>query len=147
MGWTVENNVYSFSADITIKAPVEQVYPVVRDVESYPEFLPDISSAREQGDEFILVYKAGPLDISVTSVFESETNSFIRFHLKDGPLKNMMGEWLFTPTGSGTKVTMRTSFEPKLTSRWFLRMTEKMLEYKTNNILSRFVERLESLTQ
>ena len=144
MGWEIADNTYTFTAEIDAAGPVERVYPVVFEVERYPEFIPDITAASIEGDTVTMIYKAGPLDVRVVSAFEYEPNAYVRFRLKEGPLKSLIGEWRFEPNGAGTRVTMSTAFEPKLASRWLLRMTEKMLEYKTNTIMKRFAERFEA---
>ena len=142
MPWTIRDGVYALELVERIGAPVEVVYDVVADVERYPEFVPDIQGARLTGDLAEMVYKMGPPDVRVATRFTWERPAFIRYTLADGPLRALEGEWRFTPEDGATCVRLTTRFEPSAAGRWLARMTQRMIEQKTEALLSAFRQRI-----
>lgn len=95
----------------------EQMYRLVNDVDSYPEFLPGCSGSRvlsassDQMTASVDVSKAG---ISKTFVTRNTLtdNQSINMQLVDGPFKKLSGGWRFTPLGEqACKVELNLDFE------------------------------------
>ncbi|MEA1064244.1 type II toxin-antitoxin system RatA family toxin [Erwinia sp. HR93] len=79
----------------------EQMYQLVNDVKSYPEFLPGCVGSRvldasaEQMTAAVDVSKAG-ISKTFTTRNVLTRNQSILMHLVDGPFKTLMGGWKFT---------------------------------------------------
>ena len=99
----------------TINAPVEQVYRVVADVASYPEFVPGVIAVRKEGDEVEMTVNLGPIEISWISKAVFQPNESIAIELVKGPFRRMDVRWEFTPQDEGTGIVYTTDYE---LSRW-----------------------------
>ncbi|AOM39229.1 type II toxin-antitoxin system RatA family toxin [Xenorhabdus hominickii] len=96
---------------------VEQMYKLVNDVTSYPDFLPGcvgsrvISSSNNEMTASVEVSKAGISKTFVTrnTLFDNES---INMQLVDGPFRKLMGGWSFTPLSEDAcKVELHLDFE------------------------------------
>ncbi len=97
----------------------EQVYGLVNDVESYPEFLPWCGGAEilEQGESFMVasvtIAKAGVRQTFVTRN-HLVPNQRIEMQLVEGPFQSLLGEWEFKALDTDAcKVLLDISFEMK----------------------------------
>lgn len=95
----------------------EQMYNLVNDVDSYPEFIPGCTGSR--------VLESGPtqmtaaVDVSKAGISKTFTtrntlssNQSILMHLVDGPFKKLIGGWTFTPLGQDAcKIEFQLDFE------------------------------------
>ncbi|POP41727.1 ubiquinone-binding protein [Superficieibacter electus] len=95
----------------------EQMYNLVNDVDSYPEFIPGCTGSR--------VLESGPtqmtaaVDVSKAGISKTFTtrntlnsNQSILMHLVDGPFKKLIGGWKFTPLGQDAcKIEFQLDFE------------------------------------
>ena len=98
-----------------------QLYRLVGDVESYPQFLPGCTSARVESREIlpegeILRAAVGFRVRGFSDRFASEnrmrTDRSIEMRLLEGPFKSLAGSWDFQALGeSGCKVSLRLSLE------------------------------------
>lgn len=84
----------------------EQMYALVNDIESYPEFLPWCKQATvhyKQADELkaSLVLAKGPLQRSLTTLNRMQPNQRIDMNYVDGPFKHCRGCWQFLPKADG----------------------------------------------
>lgn len=102
----------------------EQMFDLVNDVESYPQFLPWCSGTTllESTDTTmqasLMVAKAG-LKYSFTTRNEHERPGKIRIELVEGPFSSLSGVWLFQPlSDEACKVSLSLQFDfsGKLTS-------------------------------
>lgn len=79
----------------------EQMYQLVNDVKSYPDFLPGcvgsrvIESSPDQMTAAVDVSKAG-ISKTFTTRNTLTDNQRILMHLVDGPFKKLIGGWTFT---------------------------------------------------
>ena len=95
----------------------EQMFELVKDIESYPEFLPWCRAARilrrtEQGVIASLSIAKGKIQHSFTTEnLNALNNSQIEMRLVDGPFKQFHGFWRFEPIESGCKVALNLQFE------------------------------------
>ena len=79
----------------------EQMYQLVNDVKSYPQFLPGCTGSRVlestpgQMTAAVDVSKAG-ISKTFTTRNQLTSNQSILMHLVDGPFKKLIGGWKFT---------------------------------------------------
>lgn len=94
----------------------EQMFELVRDIESYPEFLPWCRAAKilrrtEQGVIATLSIAKGAIQHSFTTENLNELNREIEMRLVDGPFKQLHGFWRFEKVGTGCRVALNLRFE------------------------------------
>lgn len=94
-----------------------QMYSLVNDIESYPQFLPWCRSSRilarsdDQVKATIEMVK-GPMHRSFTTCNRLQAPEQIEMRLVSGPFKHLQGDWQFTTLREGTcKVALRLEFE------------------------------------
>jgi len=97
--------------------PARDMYQLVQDVNSYPEFLSWCTHAQvlEQTAELQLAR----LDVSIGGLKQSFTTrnrlvpgELLTLSLVDGPFRNLSGEWRFAAlTDTGSKVSLNLSFD------------------------------------
>ncbi|MEX5413342.1 type II toxin-antitoxin system RatA family toxin [Atlantibacter hermannii] len=95
----------------------EQMYQLVNDVKSYPEFLPGcvgsrvLESSATQMTAAVEVSKAG-ISKTFTTRNTLISNQSILMHLVDGPFKRLMGGWKFTPLSpEACRIEFQLDFE------------------------------------
>ncbi|NIF34697.1 type II toxin-antitoxin system RatA family toxin [Enterobacter sp. Cy-643] len=95
----------------------EQMYQLVNDVNSYPEFLPGCTGSRvidasaNQMTAAVDVSKAG-ISKTFTTRNTLTDNQSILMHLVDGPFKKLMGGWKFTPLSEDAcRIEFQLDFE------------------------------------
>jgi len=102
----------------------EQMFDLVNDVESYPQFLPWcsgttlIESTDETMQASLKVAKAG-LKYSFTTRNELKRPEMIRIELVEGPFSSLSGLWTFKPLSDEAckvSLSMQFDFSGKLTS-------------------------------
>lgn len=136
--------------DITIEAPIEQVYRYVDDPTHFPEFWPsmvevkDIEILPNGGHRFQWLYKmAGARLEGVSETLEHTRNERIVDKTK-GPLESTF-RWTFEPTAGKTKVALAVDYELPATligklSETFL---HKLNEREAETMLVNLKDRLE----
>ncbi|MCB1858350.1 MAG: type II toxin-antitoxin system RatA family toxin [Gammaproteobacteria bacterium] len=95
----------------------EQMFNLVKDVESYPQFLPWCRATRliSSSDS----EQCGELEVArigVSQTFSTCNDLYpwerIEIRLREGPFRRLQGGWLFTPlTDRACKVELRLEFE------------------------------------
>ncbi|AIR59179.1 type II toxin-antitoxin system RatA family toxin [Cedecea neteri] len=95
----------------------EQMYQLVNDVNSYPEFLPGCTGSRvidasaNQMTAAVDVSKAGISKTFTTRNILTDNQSIL-MHLVDGPFKKLMGGWKFTPLSEDAcRIEFQLDFE------------------------------------
>lgn len=95
----------------------EQMYQLVNDVKSYPEFLPGcvgsqvLEASATQMTAAVEVSKAG-ISKTFTTHNTLMNNQSILMHLVDGPFKRLMGGWKFTPLApDACRIEFQLDFE------------------------------------
>ncbi|TXH04054.1 MAG: type II toxin-antitoxin system RatA family toxin [Nevskiaceae bacterium] len=95
----------------------EELYRLVGDIESYPQFLPGCVSARVEHAEDTLVrarlgFRVKALSDSFATENRLEHGSRIHMTLLEGPFRQLSGAWEFQPLAErACKVTLRISLE------------------------------------
>ncbi len=126
-----------------------QMYALVNDVASYPEFLPWCVGAKFEdvtANERLasLDVSRGMLRTSFTTRNQLTPDTEILMRLAEGPFKHMTGRWRFEPIGGrGARVDFRAEFEFKnpLTAVAF----SSIFETLCGTIVDAFVARARSI--
>ncbi len=118
----------------------QQMYQLVNDVESYPEFLPWCSGGSVLEDsESVRVARVdiskGPIKQHFTTRNELTDGEEIKLSLVEGPFSQLQGQWSFAAIGdSGCRVTFNTQFS------FSSRIIEKTVGPVFNEICTRLVD-------
>ena len=103
----------------TVPYSASQMYALVSDIESYPEFLPWCSHARiqERFNEHLrasLTFRASKLEHSFTTENTMQPDRMISVRLIEGPFKHLTGSWQFEARDDAhCFITLRMQFEFK----------------------------------
>ena len=126
-----------------------QMFALVDDVASYPQFLPWCRSAQviERSEREVIarlqVHK-GPLHTYFTTRNELEAPSRIVLNLVEGPFRTLEGEWRFSAIadqGTRVRLTLKFAFANPVNA-WLL---EPMFEHTCNSLVDAFVIRARTL--
>jgi ribosome-associated toxin RatA of RatAB toxin-antitoxin module len=98
-----------------INKPTAEVFALINDIESYPQFLPWCTHARVQSrsaSEIIatLGVRQGALHGEFTTRNTLEPDRSIRMQLLSGPFRTLEGEWRLTPIEGGCRVELSMRF-------------------------------------
>ncbi|CDL81225.1 type II toxin-antitoxin system RatA family toxin [Xenorhabdus szentirmaii] len=124
---------------------VEQMFKLVNDVTSYPDFLPGcvgsrvISSSINEMTASVEVSKAGISKTFITrnTLFDNES---IKMQLVDGPFRKLMGGWNFTPLSEDAcKVELHLDFE--FTNKLIELAFGKVFKEVAGNMVQAFTQR------
>jgi len=102
---------------ISIGCKREVIYPIIKDMEKYPEFMTDLVSVEviERTGNTTVSKWVSNVDGRIIKWTELDTfddeNMHITYSQLDGDLKKFAGEWILTPTAEGTEVKLTVDFE------------------------------------
>ncbi len=126
-----------------------EMYALVSNVESYPDFLPWCSGAAitaldgEMVRASISIAK-GPVRSTFTTVNRLVKDATIEMHLEKGPFHHLDGEWRFMPLGeAGSKISLELNFE--FSSRLIAMTIGPVFNNISSQLVAAFVERAEQL--
>ena len=94
----------------------QEMFALVTDVASYPQFLPwcDHSRVLEQGDSSMLA-EVGIAFAGIKQTFTTRNQHVpgrrVDLKLVSGPFSNLYGSWTFTPVGDGTQRACKVDLE------------------------------------
>jgi ribosome-associated toxin RatA of RatAB toxin-antitoxin module len=136
---------------ITIKRLPEAVYKVVRDMESFPQYIRDIKSLKiikRAGDKVITAWETeidgAPVSWKEEDLFYDE-NHEIKFNMVDGNYKQYYGSWSMERNDNDTKLTLKANFD------WGIPVLEKYvtkaLEAKARRGLLGMLKAIKSKTE
>src|SRR5712691_383768 len=107
--------------EIVIAAAVETVYPTAKDVERFPEFMPDVKSVRvlersEEGGRTVAEWVGLIPEFKVTVKWVEEDRwddaaHTCDFELVSGDFKSYSGRWEFVPISDGTRFRSVVDYE------------------------------------
>ncbi|MCG3723308.1 ubiquinone-binding protein [Vibrio cincinnatiensis] len=123
----------------------EQMFHLVNDVESYPDFLPGCSGTRvleSSSDKMVASVDVSKAGISKTFTTENHLNhgQSIIMHLVDGPFQTLRGGWFFTPLDEqACKVELKLEFE--FSSKMIELAFGKVFNELTSNMVNAFTKR------
>jgi len=102
---------------IEIFAPKQRIYELAKDMESYPEFMPDIEFVKvikRSGNETVTRWKTlveeAPIEWTELDVFDDE-NTRIDYKLIEGDLDKFEGAWTFSEHDGRTKVVLGVDYD------------------------------------
>jgi ribosome-associated toxin RatA of RatAB toxin-antitoxin module len=105
------------SASTVIRAPLEQVYGLAKDVERFPEFMPDLESVKivertpaGTVSEWVGVVQ-GRKFRWVEDDHWDDTGHVCRFSQRSGDFTRYEGEWRFETAPEGTLTSLTVDFE------------------------------------
>ena len=108
-------------SSVTINADVEKVFALARDIEAFPEFMPDLRKVvildrSPDGSRITSEFTGYIKDFKVTMKWVEEDEwdaeaKTCKFNLVKGDFKSYSGLWTFEPVDGGTKYTSVIDFE------------------------------------
>ena len=105
------------STSSKLKYSPSEMYDLVNDVTSYPNYIPMCSEVRlisSTPDKLraSITMSKGKIKLSFTTENTMQIGRSIQMRLVEGPFKKLNGLWLFDPLGdAGCSVTFRLEFE------------------------------------
>jgi ribosome-associated toxin RatA of RatAB toxin-antitoxin module len=108
------------TATTIIRAPLEDVYRVAKDVERFPEFMPDVQSIRilERSGPRVTVEWIGLMQGRKVRWVEEEAwddaTHRSAFRLVEGDFSKFEGTWSFEVVPDGTSSTLALDYEMEL---------------------------------
>ncbi|MTJ02050.1 type II toxin-antitoxin system RatA family toxin [Idiomarina piscisalsi] len=139
----------SIEKSALVSYSAEQMFNLVNDIDSYPEFVPGCADSRvveQNGD-----YKVASLQISKAGIQKTFTtrNRLVKperidMELVDGPFKKLTGGWVFKPLSEGAcKVELKLDFE--FSSRLLGMAFGKIFSEVTSRMVDAFVKRADQV--
>ncbi|MDR1702722.1 MAG: aromatase/cyclase [Sporomusaceae bacterium] len=95
----------------------EKIYPLIKDMEKYPEFMADLVSVEviDRQENTTITKWVSNVDGRIIKWTERDIFDDAKLHIiykqTDGDLKKMEGEWILTPVDGGTEVKLTVDFE------------------------------------
>ncbi|MBS0001733.1 MAG: type II toxin-antitoxin system RatA family toxin [Thioalkalivibrio sp.] len=123
----------------------EQMFDLVNDVDSYPEFLPHCRAARvlesrEDRVKATIELATGALHKSFTTMNHLEYPQRIEMRLVQGPFQRLHGSWTFSrEAGRGTRVGLDLEFE--FAGRLMALAIGPIFHHVANSLVDAFVQR------
>jgi ribosome-associated toxin RatA of RatAB toxin-antitoxin module len=146
---TIEN-------EVTVNAPLERVYALAKDVESFPEFMPDVESlvVQERSDDgsrtvtqWVGVASDFKLKIRWTEEdIWDDAARVCKFTQVKGDYQSYGGNWTFTDLGNGqTKFSsvLTYEFEIPLIGPLLKKVVAKLMRENTQRLLDAIKTRAE----
>ncbi len=102
---------------LPINAERSQIYPILKDMEKYPEFMADLVSVAviERKDNTTITKWVSNVDGRIIKWTEldnfDDNNMHISYKQIEGDLKKFEGEWILTPVAGGTEIKLTVDFE------------------------------------
>lgn len=122
-----------------------EMFALVSDIESYPQFLPWCRAARVlwHGEDELkasIEMAKGSLQKSFTTHNRHQQNKMIEMRLIEGPFKRLEGFWRFDPLGDrACKVSLDLEFE--FASRMLALMVGPVFSQIANTLVDAFQQR------
>ena len=122
-----------------------QMYALVNDIESYPEFVPWCSKSSSKAisvieKEAALFFSRGAIKTSFTTRNTLSPDARIELQLVDGPFNQLHGVWQFIDIDDqGSRVQLDLSFE--LSSRMLKIALESFFSQICDRLVTSFVQR------
>ncbi|ATZ72306.1 ubiquinone-binding protein [Idiomarina sp. X4] len=139
----------SIEKSALVSYSAEQMFNLVNDIDSYPEFVPGCADSRvvEQNDD----YKVASLQISKAGIQKTFTtrNRLVKperidMELVDGPFKKLTGGWVFKPLSEDAcKVELKLDFE--FSNRLLGMAFGKIFSEVTSRMVDAFVKRADQV--
>jgi coenzyme Q-binding protein COQ10 len=124
----------------------ERMFDLVNDLESYPRFLPNVSSMHVRRDREMpdkvryakMTIRFGPVTQSYTSKVVADPKAqTITAKAVDGPFKHLDSKWTFEPEGMGTRIRFDIDF--KFSNPLIAAVAEPAFAQKQQEIIDAFI--------
>lgn len=102
---------------IIIQGDPDEVYLLAKDMEKFPDFMPDVQSVTVTRREDSMTLTDWVTEIDGTEILWTEEDLFddvrrrIQYRLLEGDLDKFEGEWRFDPVDEGTRVVLTVDFD------------------------------------
>ena len=142
-------------ASITVNAPVDKVFALARDIERYPEFMPDVKSIRilerdekKQVSEWIGLVSQFRIEMKWTEedVWDEATHTCTWRQIK-GDFQQYDGTWTFEPAADGgteMKMSIDYRYEVPLIGPMLKALVRKLMAQNANDILAALKKQAEA---
>lgn len=102
---------------ITINAPAEAIYRLIKDVERYPQFIPDVKDVKVvSGDpqdriaRWYAIIDGVEFRWTERAMYD-DAHLLVRYRLVKGDLDKFQGEWIVRSAGGRTEVTLTVDYD------------------------------------
>jgi len=146
-------------SEITVDAEPRKVFDIAREVEKYPEFMPDVKDIKvlERRDDgfsrvaWVAHAKVASIDKDIKWVEDENWNYETlsnKFELVEGDYKHYSGTWDFLPEGDGTRMVMEIDYDLglPLIGPLIVKLLDKIMQNNLDGMLKAIKERTESIT-
>ena len=142
-------------SSIEINGPVDEVYRLAKDVESFPQFMPDLKSVRvveasadgsRTVTEWVGIVKEFRTTIKWTEedIWDDEVHTCV-FNLVKGDYSRYSGEWRFTDLGGRTRFDseIEVEYDVPLIGPLIKGIIAKKMKENVDNMLGAIKQRVE----
>ncbi|MBP2650804.1 MAG: hypothetical protein H6Q74_1629 [Firmicutes bacterium] len=138
-------------AVMPVNASPEEIYPILKRMDLYPDFMPDLISVEvlERKDNTTLTKWVSNVDGRIIrwterDVFDDE-RMYISYQQTEGDLKKFEGEWVLTPVDGMTEIKLTVDFEfgIPMIAGLLNPIAKKKVRVNSENMLKGIKERLE----
>lgn len=142
-------------SSVIINGDLEKVYTLARDVEAFPEFMPDLKSVKvlernPDGNHLVTEFVGIVKEFKTTIKWTEEDHwddqaKTCKFELVKGDFKSYSGVWTFEPANGGTKFTSVIDFEYDipLIGPIIKTLIAKKMKQNVDNMLNAIKEKVE----
>ena len=124
----------------------EQIYALVCDYASYPQFVPNCVSGEvlreyplESAVDVCLSFEKSGMTQSFTTKNTLSSGHSIRVDLVEGPFNTLQGEWTFTDSPTGCEVGVELEFE--FSNMMYKMMFSSLFDKIISDLIEAFVAR------
>ena len=130
----------------------EKIYPILKDMEKYPEFMMDLQSVEvlERNGNTTVSRWVSNVDGRIIKWTELDTFDDEKMHISyqqiEGDLKKFAGDWILTPVEEGTEIKLTVDFEfgIPMIAGLLNPILKKKVRTNSENMLKAIKERIES---
>lgn len=142
-------------SSIEIDGPIEKVYQLAKDIESFPQFMPDLKSVRviersEDGSRVVSEWVGIVKEFNTTVRWVEEdiwddANYTCEFSLISGDYAKYSGKWKFTNLGSRTRFDseIEVEYDVPLIGPLIKGLIAKKMKENVDNMLAAIKQKVE----
>lgn len=143
-------------SSVIINGPPDKVFALARDIESFPEFMPDLKKVtilekNPDGNRVVSEFVGFIKDFRITIKWVEEDEwdeqaKTCKFKLVKGDFKSYSGMWTFEPADGGTKYTSVIDFEYEipLIGPIIKSLVAKLMKQNVDNMLNAIKDKVEN---
>ncbi|MDH7600706.1 MAG: SRPBCC family protein [Armatimonadota bacterium] len=142
-------------SSVEINGPIEKVYQLAKDIESFPQFMPDLKSVKviERSDdgsrvvsEWVGIVKEFKTTVKwVEEDIWDDVNYTCEFHLVSGDYTKYSGKWKFTDLGGRTRFDseIEVEYDVPLIGPLIKGLIAKKMKENVDNMLAAIKRKVE----